>query len=139
MALEYALLQTVRYRYMGHATVKTKHPSVRGEPVAALHVFGRPRKQQLAEAQTRDKHVGLVDLAGLQVDPFEWITGVINFHPFCGIKLSSRDRGMSILREFTIELLPKVGIGRQMLGLFLPDEFQSTDTLHTLPARTKLR
>ena len=42
MAFEDALLEAVRYGDVRHAAVEGEHPSVTGEPVAALRVFGGP-------------------------------------------------------------------------------------------------
>jgi hypothetical protein len=78
----------------------------------------------VTEAQSRDKHVGLADLTGLQLQPLDRIAGVINFYALTGLELSRGNRGLSVLRELAVKLFPEVGVGRQMLGLLLPDELQ---------------
>jgi hypothetical protein len=50
------------------------------EPVAALHILCRPGKQQLTEAKTCNKNVSFADLARLQVDPVDAVTGVVDFY-----------------------------------------------------------
>src|SRR6185437_11332518 len=109
---------------MRDATVEAEHAPVAAEPVATLHVIGRPSEQQLTEAQTRHKYVGFVDLSALQVDPLERVAGVVNFYPLAGSKIARRDRGLSILRELAIELFPEVAVSRQVLSLLFPDELQ---------------
>ena len=79
MALEHALLETVRHQHVRHATVEREHAPVAAEPVAALHVLGGARVQQLTEAEYGDEHPGAMDLAGLEVEPLDRITGVIDF------------------------------------------------------------
>src|SRR3569833_413927 len=94
------------------------------EPVAALHVLRCPGKQQLTEAQISNKHIRLADLTGLQLDPLERIAGIIHFHALARIKLARGDAGLTVLWELTVELFPKVGVRRQVLGSLLPDELQ---------------
>ena len=94
------------------------------QPVAALHVLGRPGKQQLAEAQAGDKDPGFADLAGLELDPLDRIAGVIDFDALAGRELARRDRRLPVLRELAVKLLPEVRVRGQVLGLLLPQELQ---------------
>src|SRR5580693_6758105 len=107
---------------MSDAGVEGEHAAVTAEPVAALHVLGRARVQQLAEAEHGDKHPRLMDLAGLEVKPLDRITGVIDFNTFSRAELASGNARLAVLRELAIELLPKVRVGRQVLGPLLPQE-----------------
>src|ERR1700722_5379883 len=124
VALQYALLQAVWHEHVCDAAVKGEHAPMTAEPVAALHVLGRARIQHLAEAKHGDEHPGLVDLPGLKVKPLDRITSVIDFHAFAGGELTSGAARLSVLRELTIKLLPKVRVGRQVLGPLLPQELQ---------------
>src|SRR5882757_1896072 len=94
------------------------------EPVAALHVLGPARVQQLTEAEHGDKHPRVVDLAGLEVKPLDRVSGVIDFYAFAGGELPNGDACLAVLRELTVKLLPKIRVGRQMLGPLLPQELQ---------------
>jgi hypothetical protein len=51
VTLEHALLQAVRHGHVRDAAVEGEHAPMTAEPVAALHVLGRPGEQQLAEAE----------------------------------------------------------------------------------------
>jgi hypothetical protein len=124
MALEHPLLQAIGYRDVGHAAVVGVHAPVARQPVAALHVLGRPGEQQLAEAEPGDKDPGLADLAGLELDPLERIAGVVDLDALPGLELARRDRGGPVLRELAVELLPEVGVRDQVLGLLLPQELE---------------
>jgi hypothetical protein len=124
LTLEHALLETVRHRHRRHAAVGLVHPPVRGLPVLALHVLGGPGKQQLAETEAGDKHVGLVDLAGGQVDPLQRIASVVDLHALAGLELARGHRRLPVLRELAVKLLPEIGVRRQALRLFLPDQLQ---------------
>ena len=105
MALEHALLQAVGHEHVCDAGVEGEHASVTAEPVAALHVLGRPRIQQLTEAEHGDEHPRAMDFAGLEVKPLDRIAGVIDFHSFAGGELASRDARLPVLRELAVELL----------------------------------
>ena len=94
------------------------------EPVAALHVLGRPGEQQLAEAKSRDEHLGFADLAGLELDPLDRIAGVIDLHAFAGLELARRDGRLAVLRELAIKLFPEVRVGDEVLRPLLPEELQ---------------
>ena len=124
MAFQHALLQAVRHRDVTDPTVEGEHASMTAEPVAALHVLGRSREQQLAEAERGDEHPRLVDLAALHLQPLDRVAGVIDLHTFTGHELARRDTRHSVLRELAVELLPKVRVRGQVLGLFLPQELQ---------------
>jgi hypothetical protein len=89
-----------------HAIVILKHPPVTAEPVAAFHVRRCPSKEQLAEAQPRDEHVGLVDLARFDLVPLDGLTRVIDFNPLAGLELSSGDGRFAVLRELMTWTLP---------------------------------
>ncbi|MGA2397147.1 MAG: hypothetical protein ABSG30_03655 [Steroidobacteraceae bacterium] len=93
------------------------------EPVAAFHILRRPGKEQLAKAQARDEHVGLMDLAGLDLIPLDRIAGVIDFDPFCGLELAGGDRRLAVLRELAVKLLPEVRVRDERFRSFLPDKF----------------
>jgi hypothetical protein len=54
------------------------------KPVAALHVLGRPGKEQLAEAQARDKDPGFADLPAFKLDPFDRLAGVVDLDALPG-------------------------------------------------------
>jgi len=82
----------VRYGHMRHAASVDKHPSVTGQPVATLHVLGRPGIQQLAEAQSCDKDPRFADLARLDLHPLDRIAGVVDFHSLARRELARRDR-----------------------------------------------
>jgi hypothetical protein len=64
-----------------------------------------------------------VDLPGLDLVPLDWIAGIIDFHPFAGLKFAGRDRRLAVLRELPIKLFPEVGIGDERLRTLLPDKF----------------
>ena len=110
MALDHTLFEAVRYGYVRHAAVVGEHASVRGQPVAALHVLGRPGIQQLAEAQAGDKDPGFTDLARLELHPFDRIPGVIDLDALAGLELTRRDAGFAVLRELAVELFPEVAV-----------------------------
>jgi hypothetical protein len=82
------------------------------------------RVQQLTEAEHGDEHPRVMDLAGLEVKPFDRIAGVIDFNPFAGGELAGGDARLPVLRELAIKLLPKIGVGCQVLGPLLPQELQ---------------
>lgn len=118
------LSQTIGHRDVGHAVVMSKHASMAGDPVATLHVLGRPGKQQLTEAQAGHEHVGFVDLAGLDVVPFDRIACVIDLDPLGGLERPRGDAGFTTLRELSIKLFPEVRVRRQRLRFFFPNELQ---------------
>src|SRR5712671_94178 len=93
--------------------VEGEHAPMTAEPVAALHVLGRARVQQLTEAEHGDEHPRVMDLAGLEVKPLDRITRVIDFHPFPGSELACGDARLPVLRKLAVELLPKIRVGRQ--------------------------
>lgn len=121
MALEHALFQAVRHRHVRHAAVEREHATMRTEPVAALHVLGGPGEQQLAEAESGDKDICLVDLARLQFDPLDRIASVIHFHTLARFELARRDGRFPVLRELAIKLSPKIGVRRELLGFLFPN------------------
>src|SRR5580692_8332125 len=104
MTFENALLQTVGYGHVWDAAVVAEHAPMGSKPIATFHILGCPSEQQVAEAEARDKHIGLADLAGLQLQPLERVAGVIDFHTLAGLKLARRDGSLSVLRELAIEL-----------------------------------
>ena len=61
---------------MSHTSVEGEHTAMTAEPVAALHVLGRARIQQLAEAKHGDEHPGFANLPGAQIHPLDGIAGV---------------------------------------------------------------
>lgn len=122
VTLEHALLQTVRHRHRRHPTVVLVHPPVTGEPVRALHVRCCPGKGELTEAQPRDKHPGRMDLTGFDINPLDRVSRPVNFHPFSRGEIPRRHTRLTVLRELAVELLPEVRVGRQRLGLLLPDQ-----------------
>jgi hypothetical protein len=65
-----------------------------------------------------------MDLSGLQIKPLDRIAGVIDFGALTRGELSGGDARLPILRELAVELLPKIRVGRQVLGPFLPQELQ---------------
>ena len=105
---------------MGNTAVKGEHPPMAIEPVAAFHILRRPRKEQLAEAQGGNEHVGFADLSGFQLDPLERIAGVIDLNTFGGHELARCDARAAVLPELTVELLPEVRVRDQVLGALRP-------------------
>src|SRR5450432_2484564 len=85
--------------------------SIEVEPSSAAR--RTPSIQQLAEAEHGDEHPGVVDLAGLEVKPLDRIAGIVHFHTFAGGELAGGDARLAVLREPAVELLPKIGVGRQ--------------------------
>ena len=124
VTLEHALLEAIRHRHMRYTSVEGIHTSMAAQPIAALHILGRPGKQQLTEAKAGDKDIGLADLTGFYLDPLERVAGIIHFHALARNKLACRHRGLPVLRELAVELLPEVRVGRQVLGFFFPQELQ---------------
>jgi len=124
MALEHALLQAVGDRHVRHAAEIGEHAPMAREPVAALHVLGRPGVEQLTEAEAGHEHPGFADLAGLDLDPLDRIAGVIDLDAFAGRELARGDGGFSVLRELAVKLLPEVRVGGERLGTLLPQELQ---------------
>jgi hypothetical protein len=124
VALEHTLLQAVRHRHVRYATVIGEHAPVTRQPVAALHVLGRPGVEQLAEAEPGDEHPGFADLARVDIDPLDRIPGIIHLDAFTRLELACRDGGFSVLRELAVELLPEVAVSREVLGTLLPQELQ---------------
>jgi hypothetical protein len=84
MTLEHALLQTIRYGHVRDAAVEGEHAPMGTEPVAALHILCRPGKEQLTETKTCNKDVGFADLARLEFDPVDGVTGVVDFYALAG-------------------------------------------------------
>src|SRR5450631_1228507 len=119
MAFQDALLQAVRHRHVAHPAVEGEHAPVTAEPVAALHVLGRPREQQLAEAERGDEHPSLMDFAGLNLQPLDRIAGVIDLDALAGHEVPRRDARHPVLRELAVELLPKIRVRGQVLGLLV--------------------
>src|ERR1700704_6472703 len=111
MAFDDAGLQTIWNSDVSYAAIVLKHPSVTAEPVTAFHVLRCPSKQELAKPQSRDKHIRLVYLAGLDLVPFDRITSIVNFDPFRGLEFPGGDGRRTVLRELFIKLLPEVGVG----------------------------
>lgn len=124
MAFQHTLLQAVRHRDVGDTTIEAVHASMGSEQIAALHVLGGPCKQQVTEAESRDKHVRLANLSGLQLHPLETVAGVIHFDSLTGRKLPRRDLGLSVFRELPVELLPEIAVRGQLLGFPFPDKLQ---------------
>src|SRR5713226_10734249 len=120
MAFDDAGLQAVGNRDVTDATIIFKHPPVTAEPVAAFHILRRPGEEQLAEAKPGDEHVGFVDLAGLDLVPLDRTAGIIDFHPFPGLKFSGRDRRLAVLRELPIKLFPEIRVSDERLRALLP-------------------
>src|SRR5882762_2855786 len=110
MTFDDASSQAVGDGDVGYAAVPLIHPPVTAEPVTAFHILCRPGEEQLAEAKPRDEHAGLMDLAGLDLIPFDRIAGVINFDPLCGLELAGRDGRLAVLRELAVKLLPEVRV-----------------------------
>jgi hypothetical protein len=108
MTLEHALLQTIGYGHVRDAAIEGEHAPMGTEPVAALHILCRPGKQQLTEAKTCNKDVGFADLARLQVDPVDGVTGVVDFYALARLKFSRRDRRFPVLRKLAVKLLPEI-------------------------------
>jgi hypothetical protein len=64
MTFQNALLQTVWNDHVRDAAVESENAPMATEPVATLGVLGRPREQQLAEAEASNEYVRLADLSG---------------------------------------------------------------------------
>jgi hypothetical protein len=111
MALDHTLFEAVRHGYVRHAAVVGEHPPMRGQPVAALHVLGRPGKEQLAKTQTGDKDPGFADLPGREVDPRDRVPGIVHLDAFTGLERARRDGRLPVLRELAVELFPEVAVG----------------------------
>src|SRR5580658_2540400 len=124
MALEHALLQAVGHRHVRHAAVEGAHALMAVEPVAALHVIGRPGKEQLAEAKTGDEHPGFAHLTGAQIHPLDRIAGVVDLDALARCEVPGRHRRLPQLRVLAVELLPEVRVAGEALGALLPDELQ---------------
>ncbi len=122
--LDFVAGNKIEHGHVRHTAVVGEHAPVRGQPVAALHVLGRPCVQQLAEAQTGDKDPGATDLPRLELHPLDRVACVIDLHALAGRKLSRRDAGLSVLWELAVKLLPEVRVRRQVLGTLLPQELQ---------------
>ena len=75
------------------------------KPVAALHVLGGPRVEQLAEAQGGDEDVGFTDLPGSELEPLEGIARIVDLDPLAGVELACRDGCCAVLGELAVELL----------------------------------
>src|SRR5688500_12084778 len=94
------------------------------QPVTTLHILCCPREQQLAEAQHRDKYIGLMDDAVGEVHPFQRLARIVALDPLASGKLSRRDACAPEFRKLAVELLPKIRVAGQVLGLFLPQKLQ---------------
>jgi hypothetical protein len=77
----------------------------------------------LAKAKARDEHERFVDLAGLDFVPLDLIAGIIDFDSFAGRELARREARLAVLRELTIELLPKVRVRDEGSRSLLSDKF----------------
>src|SRR5215475_5650074 len=124
MTFQHALLEAVGHGHVRDATIKGEHAPMRTEPVATLHVLGRPGKEQLAEAKSRDEHISFADLSRLEIHPLDRVASVIDLYAFARLELTRRDSRFPVLRELAVKLLPEIGVSRQMLGFLLPDKLQ---------------
>ena len=88
-----------------YAAAVSKDAAMRTEPVAALHVLGRPGKEQLTEPQTGDEHIGLTDLTARELNPFERVAGVVHFHALAWREFARRDVRLAILRKFAVDIM----------------------------------
>jgi len=78
------------------STVELKHPAMTAQPIAAARVFGCSGEQQLAEAQTCNKHVCLVNLAGGHLEQLERVAGAIDLDTLAGFEIARGDRGLPV-------------------------------------------
>src|ERR1700730_7994453 len=108
MAFDDAGLHTIGNSDVRYTAVPLIHPPVTAKPVTAFHILGRPGKEQLAKAQAGHEHIGLVDLAGLDLVPLDRVAGVIDFNALPGLELARGDGRLAVLRELAIKLLPEV-------------------------------
>lgn len=122
MALQHALLEAVGCGHRRHSAKGLVHPAVRGEPVAALHILTGPGEEELAVAEGANKNDGAPNLAGLEIDPFDLISGVVNFGPLPRGKLAESHRGLPVLGELAVELFPEVRVGREAVGPLIGDK-----------------
>jgi hypothetical protein len=106
VALEDALLEAVRDSDVCDTTVELKHSAMTAQPISAARFLDCPGEQQLAEAQTCNKHVCLVSLAGGHLDPLERVAGVIDLDTLAGFEIARGDRGLPVLREPAVPSLP---------------------------------